>query len=198
MSDEYKKTYPIQRICVYCGSSSGKDPAYIAAARELGGVLLQHNIGLVYGGACVGLMGAVADTVLAGGGEVIGVMPQSLVDKEVAHDGLSELHVVNSMHERKALMAELSDGFVALPGGLGTLEELFEVLTWAQLGFHHKPCSLLNVQGYYDGLRDFLHRACAEQFVRPQHRDLLLIEQEPASLLTTMLAYQPMQLDKWL
>ena len=142
-------------------------------------------------------MGALADTVLAGGGEVIGVMPQALVDKEVAHHGLSELHVVNSMHERKALMAELSDGFIALPGGLGTLEELFEVLTWAQLGFHHKPCSLLNIQGYYDGLREFLSRACADQFIRSEHRGLLLVEQEPEALLSVMLAYQAIPLDKW-
>lgn len=192
------KAHVMKRICVYCGSSAGSNPAYLAAARELGATLLRHNIGLVYGGACVGLMGAVADTVLGGGGEVIGVMPQALVDKEVAHTGLSELHVVDSMHERKALMADLADGFIALPGGLGTLEELFEVLTWAQLGFHHKPCALLNVVGYYDGLRDFLQRASAEQFVRPEHRDLLLVEQEPEALLSAMLAYQPLQLDKWL
>lgn len=198
MGNENKAQHTLRRICVYCGSSAGKDPVYINAARELGEALLQHNIGLVYGGACVGLMGAVADTVLAGGGEVLGVMPQSLVDKEVAHTGLSELHVVNSMHERKALMAELSDGFIALPGGLGTLEELFEVLTWAQLGFHQKPCALLNVQGYYAGLRDFLNRACDEQFVRPEHRDLLLVESEPGALLSTMLAYKPVQLAKWL
>ncbi len=187
----------LRRVCVYCGSSSGNDPAYGLAAHALGDVLLQHDMGLVYGGARVGLMGAVADAVLAGGGEVIGVMPQALVDKEVAHHGLSELYVVASMHERKALMAELSDGFIALPGGLGTLEEMFEVLTWAQLGFHHKPCGLLNVQGYYDGLRQFLQRACAEQFVKPEHRDMLLTEREPAALLAAMLAYQPVTLDKW-
>lgn len=193
-----KREHALRRICVYCGSSSGRDPAYISAARELGTVLLQHDMSLVYGGACVGLMGAVADTVLDGGGEVIGVMPQSLVDKEVAHQGLSELRVVDSMHERKALMAELSDGFIALPGGLGTLEEIFEVLTWAQLGFHHKPCGLLNVQGYYDGLRDFLNRASDDRFVRPEHRDLLLVEQEPEAMLSAMLVYEPLLLDKWI
>ena len=198
MSVSENNRYTLKRVCVYCGSSAGKDPAYIAAAHALGTVLLRHNIGLVYGGACVGLMGAIADTVLHGGGEVLGVMPQSLVDKEVAHQGLTELRVVDSMHERKALMAELSDGFIALPGGLGTLEEILEVLTWAQLGFHHKPCGLLNVQGYYDGLRDFLKRASDERFVRPEHRDLLLVEQQPEAMLGAMLAYEPLQLDKWL
>lgn len=191
-------TKSIRKICVYCGSSSGKNPVYSRIADKLGKLLAAHGISLMYGGACVGLMGTVADAVLAGGGEAIGVMPQSLVDKEVAHHGLSELHIVDSMHERKALMADLADGFIALPGGLGTLEELFEVLTWAQLGLHDKPCGLLNIAGYYDGIRTFLQRACEERFVRPEHRDLLLVEQEPEDLLTAMLSFEAQQIAKWL
>jgi len=142
----------LRRLCVFCGSASGVRPEYEAAARELGTVLAGRGVGVVYGGASVGLMGVVADSALAAGGEVIGIIPQALVDREVAHAGLSELHVVGSMHERKALMAELSDAFVALPGGMGTLEELFEVFTWRQLGLHAKPIALLDVAGYWAGL----------------------------------------------
>ena len=149
----------IKRICVYCGSSPGKNPAYSLAADTLARELCRREIGLVYGGAEVGVMGAIANAVLTAGGEAIGVIPKSLAVKEVAHDSLSELHVVASMHERKAMMAELADGFIALPGGWGTLEEIFEMLTWAQLGFHDKPCGLLNIDGYYDGLIDFLENS---------------------------------------
>ena len=167
---------PMQRLCVYCGSNQGRQPAYLAAASELAGALHERGISLVYGGASVGLMGQLADTLLALGGEVIGVMPQALVDKEVSHSGLTELRVVASMHERKSLMAELSDGFIALPGGYGTLEELFEVLTWTQLGYHSKPCALLNIAEYFDHLLRFLENTVKEQFVKPIHGDMLLVD----------------------
>ncbi len=186
----------IKRICVYCGSSPGNDPAYRQAARDLARELVRRKIGLVYGGASIGIMGEIADTVLSSGGEVIGVMPQSLVDYEVSHHGLTELKVVASMHERKAMMAELSDGFIALPGGLGTLEELFEILTWAQLGFHHKPIALLNTAHYYDSLLQFLDQSVASGFVKNTHRDMLLVDETPALLLEQLAAYQPMKIDK--
>src|SRR3546814_750650 len=153
------------RLCVFCGSSDGARPAYRDAAHALGKALADAGIGLVYGGAAVGLMGAVADGALARGGEVMGVLPRSLADRELAHPGLTQLHVVGSMHERKAMMAKLSDGFIALPGGLGTFEELFEIWTWAQLGYHRKPVALLNVDGYYDGLLSFLDHPVREAFV---------------------------------
>jgi len=188
----------MKRICVYCGSSPGRLPEYAEAATALANELTSRDIGLVYGGASVGIMGVVADAVLGNGGEVIGIMPQSLVDKEIAHSGLTELKATDSMHERKAMMAELSDGFIALPGGIGTLEELFEVLTWSQLGFHQKPCALLNVNGYYDGLAQFLDHTVTEQFVKPEHRQTLLIEERPEQLLETMLAYQPVKAGKWI
>lgn len=188
----------MKKICVYCGSSSGKSPEYIESARLLAKELVKRNIGLVYGGASVGIMGEIADTVLAGGGEVIGVIPKSLADKEISHNGLSELKVVDSMHERKAIMAELSDGFIALPGGLGTLEELFEVLTWSQLGFHKKPCALLNVKQYYNGLTTFLDHAVSEEFVKPIHKEMLLVESDPIQLLNAMLNYNPPSVDKWI
>jgi uncharacterized protein (TIGR00730 family) len=186
------------RLCVFCGSSAGLDPVYLETARLLGEALAQSGIELVYGGASVGLMGAVADAVLANGGHVIGVMPQALVDKEVAHMGLSDLRVVGSMHERKALMAELSDGFIALPGGLGTFEELFEVWTWAQLGYHKKPCALLNVAGFYDKLADFLDDVVERGFVKPIHRAMLIVKDEPAALIEAMRAYEPPKVDKWI
>jgi len=188
----------VKRLCVYCGSNPGKSAEFLEAARELARQLVQREICLVYGGASVGIMGEIADTVLAGGGEVIGVIPQALVDKEVSHTGLTELKIVNSMHERKGIMADLSDGFIALPGGLGTLEEIFEVLTWAQLGFHHKPCALLNVKGYYDTLTQFLDHAVAEGFVASIHREMLLVEDDPHTLLEIMSTYSAPAVDKWI
>jgi len=188
----------MKKICVYCGSNPGLRPEYVAAARCLAEELLSREIGLVYGGAHVGIMGEIADTVLKGGGEVIGIMPQALVDREVSHTGLTELIVVASMHERKAMMADLSDGFIALPGGLGTIEELFEVLTWAQLGFHKKPCGLLNASGYYDHLSAFLDHAAAEGFVKGAHRSMLIVETDPTTLLDRFSAYTPPQVSKWI
>ena len=188
----------INRICVYCGSSPGKNPAYSIAAGSLAKVLCDRGIGLVYGGAAVGVMGAIADAVLAGGGEAIGVIPKSLAVKEVAHDKLNELHVVASMHERKAMMAELSDGFIALPGGWGTLEEIFEILTWAQLGFHHKPCGLLNIEGYYDGLIDFLENSFEQQFVNELCRPMLMKAHEPIALLDQFATYRAPKVRKWM
>jgi len=173
----------MKRICVFCGSSPGHDPRYLEAARDMGRVLAGRGLGLVYGGGSVGLMGAVADAALAAGGEVIGVIPQVLQIRELAHRGLTTLHVVGSMHERKALMAELSDGFVALPGGMGTLEELSEVLTWAQLGLHARPIGLLDVAGYYRPLAEFFDRAVGAGFLRPAHRALLLVGDQPGALL---------------
>lgn len=186
------------RVCVFSGSSAGARPEYRAAAVALGEALTSRRIGLVYGGAKVGLMGVVADTVLAGGGDVTGVIPRALVEKEVAHEGLSDLRVVGSMHERKALMADLSDGFIALPGGWGTLEELFEVLTWAQLGLHQKPCGLLNVAGYFDGLRQFTGHAVTEGFLRSEYLSLMAVETAPEALLARFEAHQPLSLPKWI
>lgn len=187
----------MKRICVYCGSSPGSDPDFHEGARALGRALLDRGLGLVYGGAGIGLMGLVADTVLAGGGQVYGVIPQMLELKEITHGGLTELHVVGSMHERKALMTELSDGFVALPGGFGTLDELFEALTWAQLGVHRNPVGLLNLNGYFQGLLDFADRAVLDGFLRPEHRDLMLTDTDPGTLLDRMAAYVPPALPKW-
>ncbi|MBB6521283.1 TIGR00730 family Rossman fold protein [Pseudoteredinibacter isoporae] len=188
----------MKKICVYCGSNPGKSPEYIEAARTLARELVKHNIGLVYGGASVGIMGEIADTVLESGGEVIGVIPQALVEKEVSHHGLTELKVVNSMHERKSMMAEISDGFIALPGGLGTLEEIFEVLTWSQLGFHQKPCALLNAKQYYSKLAEFLDHAVEQAFIKATHREMLMVEEDPIALLHTMLAYKHPTVDKWI
>lgn len=173
----------MKKICVFCGSSPGTLREYALGAEKLGQVLLKRGIGLVFGGARFGLMGRLADTVLAGGGEVTGVMPSLLVDREVAHPGLSELLVVDSMHDRKALMAELSDAFVALPGGLGTIEELLEMLTWVQLDIHHKPCGILNIEGYFNHLLAFLDVAAQRQFLTDHHRSLLLDSDEPETLL---------------
>jgi uncharacterized protein (TIGR00730 family) len=188
----------MKRVCVFCGSSPGVRPEYRRAAEELGALLAGRGIGLVYGGAKVGIMGAVADAVLAGGGEAIGVIPTALVSKEVAHQGLTQLHVVHTMHERKALMADLSDGFVALPGGFGTFEEFCEVLTWSQLGFHPKPCGLLNVASYYAPLLALFDHGVSEGFIRPQHRALVLTETDPATLLERMDAFVPPSGDKWI
>ena len=170
-------------ICVFTGSRHGAQVEYADAAKKLGRLLVERGYGLVYGGGNVGLMTVIADTVLELKGHVTGVIPDSLVSKEVAHSGLSDLRVVGSMHERKALMAELSDGFIAMPGGIGTLEEFFEVLSWAQLGLHEKPCALLNVDGYYDPLIQFMDHAVGEDFIKPKHRALLIVESEPAQLL---------------
>ncbi len=186
----------MRRICVYCGSSPGRRPEYAETARSLARALATRKIGLVYGGASIGIMGELANGVLAAGGEVIGVMPQALVDKEVSHKGLTELRVVNSMHERKAMMAELSDGFIALPGGLGTFEELFEVLTWSQLGFHSKPIALLNSARYFDHLLLFMDQAVDEGFVKKPHRDMLLVSEEADRLLDLMADYQPPRVNK--
>ncbi len=188
----------MKRLCVYCGANPGARPEYIQAARNLGAELVHRNIGLVYGGASVGIMGEIADTVLAHGGEVIGVIPKALVDKEVSHNGLTELIVVKSMHERKAEMADHSDGFIAMPGGLGTMEELFEVLTWAQLGFHDKPCSLFNVASYYDPLIQFIDHAVEEGFIRPVHRGLVMMESDPKKLIDALESYKPTHIDKWI
>ncbi len=186
------------RICVFTGSSEGRRPSDRAGAAELGAALVVRGFGLVYGGARVGLMGAVADAVLEAGGHVIGVIPQALAEREVAHTGLPDLRVVASMHERKALMAELSDGFIAMPGGWGTFEELFEVLTWGQLGLHRKPVGLLNVDGYFDPLLAFLRHAVAEQFVRTEFDHLLSVGNSPIDLLDRFAAYDPPQVRKWI
>ena len=184
-------------LCVYCGSSSGRIDAYATAARALAQSMVERGIRLIYGGASVGIMGTVADEILRLGGEAVGVIPESLMRKELAHAGLTQLHVTPSMHARKTLMAELADGFVALPGGIGTFEEIFEVWTWAQLGFHHKPCGLLNVAGYYDVLTTFLDHAANEQFVRLDQRNMLVVESDPAALLDRFMTYSPPTLPKW-
>ena len=188
----------MQRICVYCGSNHGADNVYTELARNLGRLLAQSGLGLVYGGGSVGLMGVVADAVLAEGGEVIGVIPAVLTRKELLHQGCSTLHRVGSMHERKALMEELADGFIALPGGFGTLDELFEIITWAQLGLHRKPIGLLNGAAYYDHLIAFLEHTVAEGFVREPHFQALLVDDEPQQLLQRMAAYQPPASTKWI
>jgi hypothetical protein len=189
----------MERICVFCGSSPGARPAYREATEELARVLVEQGIGVVYGGGGVGLMGVLADEVLRAGGEITGVIPRSLVEREIAHAGVADMRVVESMHERKALMAELSDAFVALPGGIGTLEELFEVYTWAQLGLHRKPCALLNVEGYYDGVADFLAHAVEERFLRDATRELLMVERDPAALLDRLRGFEPESVvPKWI
>ena len=188
----------MKRVCIFCGSSPGADPAYLEAARQVGALLARRGLGLVYGGGRVGLMGAVADSTLEHGGQATGIIPYSLARKEVAHSGLTELRVVGSMHERKAQMSELSDCFLALPGGFGTLEEFFEVLTWAQIGIHRKPCGLLNVNGYFDPLLAFVDHAQAERFVRAEHRSLILTDTDAAVLLDRMALYQSPVVDKWM
>ena len=187
-----------KRLCVFCGSSHGANPAYADAARNLGGELARRGIGLVYGGGNVGLMGVIADGVLAAGGEVIGVIPEALMAKELGHKGIQDLRVVKTMHERKAMMAELSDGFIALPGGIGTFEEFFEIVTWAQLGFHSKPCALLNVNGFYDPLLHLLDHAIAERFVKPKQRDLVLVESDYSNLLDRMANHHVPREPKWI
>ena len=187
-----------KRICVFAGSSAGVRLVYSAAARKLGAILSAEGYGLVYGGGRVGLMGALADSVLENGGHVTGVIPRGLAVREVAHQELSDLRIVESMHERKAMMAELSSAFVALPGGLGTLEELLEVLTWAQLGIHAKPCCVLNVDGYFDGLLGFLDDAVRQGFVAEPHRSMLVVRSDPDALLDAIQAHRPTTVDKWL
>jgi uncharacterized protein (TIGR00730 family) len=188
----------MKRICVFAGSSTGLRPEYQRAAEELGRVLAERHIGLVYGGARVGLMGVAADAALAAGGEVMGVIPSALAEKEIAHSGLSELRIVGSMHERKATMMALSDGFIALPGGWGTLEEFFEVLTWGQLGLHRKPCGLLNAAGYFDGLLSFVSHSITEGFVRPEYRGMVSVAVSASELIDTLGAYTPPLVTKWL
>jgi uncharacterized protein (TIGR00730 family) len=179
-------TEKFHSVCVYCGSAKGNNPVYADAAKALGRALVKHNLSLVYGGGHVGLMGIVADAVLDAGGEVTGVIPKALMDTEVGHERLTRLLVVKDMHERKALMAEHADGFIAMPGGIGTLEELFETLTWAQLGFHEKPIGLFNVAGFYDPLIEFLRHQTSQGFLRAEHKNLLLVETEPDSLIAQL------------
>jgi uncharacterized protein (TIGR00730 family) len=188
----------MRRICVFCGSNPGKGPAYRAMAVKLGHALAERGIGLVYGGGKVGSMGTIADAVLERGGEVIGVIPEDLVRKEVAHEGLTDLRVVGSMHERKALMAKLSDGFIAMPGGFGTLDEFCEILTWAQLGLHRKPCGILDAGGYFGLFLEFVDHSVAQGFISAEHRRLILVGSRPDELLDAFAAYKPVDLDKWL
>jgi len=188
----------IRRLAVFCGSNPGARPDYVQATHSLGKLLSARGIGVVYGGSSVGLMAVLADTMLDELGDIIGVIPRMLVDREVANKSLTDLRIVESMHERKALMAELADGFVALPGGIGTLEEFFEIWTWAQLGMHDKPCGLLNVAGYFDPLLEFLNRAVAEKFVREVHRNMVIVESDPAALLARFEAYEPPRVVKWI
>jgi uncharacterized protein (TIGR00730 family) len=188
----------MKRICVFCGSNGGANPVYQETAEKVGKFLARENIELVFGGGRVGLMGMVADTVLANGGKVIGIIPESLAIREVAHAGLTELHVVNSMHERKALMAEFSDGFIALPGGFGTFEEFCEIVTWAQLGIHRKPCALLNVDGFYDHLIALFDFSNQQKFIRDEHRSLVLVESEIEKLFVLMKEYRAPLLEKWI
>jgi uncharacterized protein (TIGR00730 family) len=187
-----------RRICVFCGSNLGARPSYAHAATALARHLTSQGIGVVYGGGNVGLMGCLADAALEAGGDVIGVIPRSLVEKEVSHQGLADLRIVGSMHDRKALMAELSDGFIALPGGFGTFEEFCEILTWSQLGLHRKPCGLLNVDGYYDSLLALFDHAVSEQLLKPAHRKIVISDTDPASLVQRLLACEMPSVDKWI
>jgi uncharacterized protein (TIGR00730 family) len=188
----------LSSVCVFCGSNGGADPAYLAAAEAVGAGLAQRGIRIVYGGGRVGLMGALADSARAAGGEVVGVMPQALVDREIGHTGIDDLRVVDTMHERKALMVELADAFVALPGGIGTLEELFEVYTWAQLGIHAKPLALLDVAGYYEPLAAFLDHAVAQRFLRPETRAMLAVADSIEDVLETFERWRPPAMHKWI
>jgi uncharacterized protein (TIGR00730 family) len=188
----------MKRICVFCGSSSGSRPEYRACAEELGAELARRKIGLIYGGGTVGLMGAIADAVLQAGGEAIGVIPEHLMTREIGHKQLTKLHIVKSMHERKALMADLSDAFIALPGGFGTFEEFFEVLTWSQLGLHLKPCGIVNVLDYYSPLIAMLDHAVEQRFLKPQNRALVLSLTTPKALLEAFDQWRPVHIEKWL
>ena len=188
----------MNRICVFCGSKTGNSPLFLEAATELGRFLAERGLDLVYGGASIGLMGAVADSVMAGGGRVIGVIPEAMASKEVAHEGLTEMHVVSSMHERKSMMARLADAFVALPGGFGSFEELLEMITWAQLGIHRKPVGILNVSGYYDPLIQLFENAIEAGFIKPKNRQLFVIDQEADRLLQTLLAQELPEVKRWI
>jgi uncharacterized protein (TIGR00730 family) len=188
----------LQSVCVFCGSSQGLDPAYTEAVRSLGRTLAEANIRLVFGGGHVGLMGVVSNAAIEAGGEAIGVIPKFLVERELAHTGLTDLRIVGSMHERKAMMSDLSEGFITLPGGTGTLEEFFEILTWAQLGEHEKPCGLLNVAGYYDPLLTVFDQMVNRGFLSEPNRDLVLVESEPERLLQRLESYQPPKTAKWI
>jgi uncharacterized protein (TIGR00730 family) len=199
LSFKEKEDVSMERLCVFCGSSAGSQTIYADAARRLGEALAERGLGLVFGGGHIGLMGILADSVLGSGGSVIGVIPQALVEKELAHDRLTELHIVTTMHQRKALMADLADGFAALPGAFGTADELFEILTWAQLGLHAKPIGLLNVGGYFDALCAWLDHAVREGFLRAAHRGLLLEAEQPGQLLDLLAQYRPTgQTPKWI
>lgn len=188
----------IRSLCVFCGSNSGNDPIYANVAREFGALLAKENVTLIYGGGHVGLMGIAADAALAGGGKAVGVIPRMLWDREVGHRNLTKLHIVETMHERKAMMALLSDAFVALPGGLGTLEEIFEVWTWAQLGIHRKPLGFLDALGFYAPLLSFLDRSVDAGFVRAQHRAMAIVDNDPAALLRRLSKYEPPMVEKWI
>jgi uncharacterized protein (TIGR00730 family) len=188
----------MRRICVFCGSASGVNPAYAEAARSLGREIVARGMSLVFGGGQVGLMGVIADAALEAGGEVTGIIPHALAAREVAHQRLTTLRVVDSMHERKALMAELSDAFIAMPGGFGTYEEFFEVVTWTQLGVHRKPCGLLNVAGFYDPLVQFVDAATAEEFIRPQHRSAVLVHHDPAALIDQLAGAVLPEVPRWI
>jgi uncharacterized protein (TIGR00730 family) len=188
----------LQSVCVFCGSSPGIDPAYAQAARSLGRTLAEAEVRLVFGGGHVGLMGVISNAALEAGGEAIGIIPKSLVERELAHPGLTDLRIVGSMHERKAMMSDLSEGFITLPGGTGTLEEFFEVLTWAQLGEHEKPCGLLNVAGYYDPLLAVFDQMVDEGFLSASNRALVLVESEPDKLLRRLDLYRPPETPKWI
>jgi uncharacterized protein (TIGR00730 family) len=188
----------MRSVCVFCGSNAGARSLYMEAARDTGRLIAERGLRLIYGGASVGLMGALADAALQAGGEVVGVMPRALIEKEIAHAGLAELHDVASMHERKALMSDLSDAFLGLPGGAGTLEEVFEIWTWAQLGHHRKPVGLLNAGSYYDLLIAFLDHTRREKFVRPEHRDMLIVESRPERILDRFESYEPPVVEKWI
>jgi len=187
------------KICVFCGSSVGARPTYAAAAKELGELMARRGIGLVFGGGCIGLMGTIADAVLNNGGEAIGVIPDGLMQREIGHSGVTRLHVVETMHQRKALMADLSDAFIAMPGGYGTLEEFAEIVTWSQLGIQIKPCALLNIEGYWDGLLNFVDHAVNEDFVRRENRDLIVVGATPEEVLDEIQSWKPpAHVEKWL
>jgi uncharacterized protein (TIGR00730 family) len=188
----------IRRVCIFCGSNRGRDARYAAAARSLAAVLVAQKIGVVYGGGAVGLMGDLADAVIEAGGEIVGVIPSALWDREIGHRGLTKMHVVDTMHQRKALMADLADAFIALPGGLGTYEEIFEVWTWAQLGLHQKPCGFVDAAGFYSSLFAFLDSAVKAGFIRPEHRAMAIVDDDPARLLEKLREYAPPGVEKWI